>query len=191
MRGAGFRNLALAAYFHQEKNIARIREKAQSQEGDVKDGKNGVYAKAVLNLIVSGDVKLSYRYAADENNEFHSELGDINEGRLGLSLEAKVEAGLRVVVIEAFFSAEAKISTECCFALDKKQNKDLELIFYHNGVVMYAKYKIEVNIGNDDRDENIPPSKSESSDNNWEEGEGEWILCKPLSKEASPYKINF
>ena len=182
---------AFAAYFHQEKNIARIREKAQSQEGDVKDGKNGVYAKAVLNLIVSGDVKLSYRYAADENNEFHSELGDINEGRLGLSLEAKVEAGLRVVVIEAFFSAEAKISTECCFALDKKQNKDLELIFYHNGVVMYAKYKIEVNIGNDDRDENIPPSKSESSDNNWEEGEGEWTLCKPLSKEASPYKINF
>lgn len=182
---------AFAAYFHQEKNIARIREKAQSQEGDVKDGKNGVYAKAVLNLIVSGDVKLSYRYAADENNEFHSELGDINEGRLGLSLEAKVEAGLRVVVFEAFFSAEAKISTECCFALDKKQNKDLELIFYHNGVVMYAKYKIEVNIGNDDRDENIPPSKSESSDNNWEEGEGEWTLCKPLSKEASPYKINF
>ncbi|EMO7867086.1 hypothetical protein WDR94_004179 [Citrobacter amalonaticus] len=182
---------AFAAYFHQERNIARIREKAQSHEGDVKSGKNGVYAKAVLNLIVSGNVNLSYRYTSNEKNEFHSELGDKNEGRLGLSLESKVEAGLRVVVVEAFFCAEAKISAECCFALDKKQNKDLELIFYHNGIVMYAKYKIKVNIGNNDQDKNTPPSKGESSDNNWEEGEGKWILCKPLSKDASPYKLNF
>ncbi|QLR76058.1 hypothetical protein HV336_03760 [Citrobacter freundii] len=182
---------AFAAYFHQERNIARIREKAQSQEGDVNSGKNGAYAKAVLNLIVSGNVNLSYRYTSDENNEFHSELGDKNEGRLGLSLESKVEAGLRVVVAEAFFSAEAKISSECCFALDKKQEKDLELIFYHNGVVMYAKYKIKVGIGNDEQDKNIPPSKSESSDDSWEEGEGEWALCKPLSKDVSPYKIIF
>ncbi len=182
---------AFAAYFHQERNIARIREKAQSQEGDVNSGKNGAYAKAVLNLIVSGNVNLSYRYAADENNEFHSEPGDKNKGRIGLSLESKVEAGLRVVVVEAFFSAEAKISAECCFVLDEKQKKDLELIFYHHGVVMYAKYKIKVDIGNDEQDKNIPPSKSESSDDSWEEGEGKWTLCKPVSKEASPYKINF
>ena len=180
---------AFAAYFHQERNIARIREKAQSQEGDVKDGKNGVYAKAVLNLIVSGNVNLSYRYAADEDNEFHSEPGDKNEGRLGLSLESKVEAGLRVVVVEAFFSAEAKISAECCFALDKKQKKDLELTFYHNGILMYAKYKIKVGIGNDDENAHNSTTENESSDDNWEEGE--WTLCKPLSKDTSFYKIIF
>ncbi|EMW0957563.1 TPA: hypothetical protein R6W42_005253 [Citrobacter freundii] len=182
---------AFAAYFHQEKNVARIREKAQSQEGDVKSGKNGVYAKAVLNLIVTGDINLSYRYASDEDNEFHSELGDKNEGTLGLSLESKVEAGLRVVVVEAFFSAEAKISAECCFALDKKQKKDLELIFYHNGIVMYAKYKVKVDIGTDEQDKNSPMNRGETTDDNWEEGEGEWTLCKSLSKDASPYKLNF
>lgn len=86
-------------------------------------GGNGAYAKAVLNLIVSGNVNLSYRYAPDEDNDFHSELGDKNEGTLGLSVEAKIETGLRVVVVEAFFSAEAKILAESCFALDKKQEK--------------------------------------------------------------------
>ncbi|TSJ59194.1 hypothetical protein [Atlantibacter subterraneus] len=182
---------AFATYFHQEKNIARIREKAQSQEDDVKSGKNGAYAKAVLNLIVTGNINLSYRYASDEDNEFHSELGDKNEGKLGLTLESKVEAGLRVVVVEAFFSAEAKIAAECCFALDRKEKKDLELTFYHNGVIMYAKYKIKVGIGNDDHNKNDLPSKRESSGDNWEEGEGEWSLCKALSKDASPYKINF
>lgn len=183
---------AFAAYFHQERNIARIREKAQSQEGDVKDGKNGVYAKVVLNLIVSGNVNLSYRYAADEDNEFHSEPGDKNEGRLGLSLESKVEAGLRVVVVEAFFSAEAKISAECCFALDKKQKKDLELTFYHNGILMYAKYKIKVDIGDSSEDQSADADKKNTVNHNaWEEGEGEWTLCKPLNKDVSPYKINF
>ncbi|EOX8481121.1 hypothetical protein AIT98_004422 [Salmonella enterica subsp. indica] len=183
---------AFAAYFHQERNIARIREKAQSQEGDVKSGKNGAYAKVVLNLIVSGNINLSYRYAADDNNEFHSELGDKNEGRLGLSLESKIEAGLRLVIIEAFFSAEAKISAECCFALDKKQKKDLELIFYHNGIVMYAEYKIKVSIGDSSEDQSADADKKNTESNNsWEEGEGEWTLCKPLSKEASPYKLIF
>ncbi|EMX9178529.1 hypothetical protein AAH354_000931 [Citrobacter sedlakii] len=183
---------AFAAYFHQEGNIARIREKAQSQEGGVKSGKNGVYAKAVLNLIVSGNINLSYRYTSDENGDFHSEPGDKNEGRLGLSLESKVEAGLRVVVVEAFFSAEAKISAESCFALDKKQKKDLELIFFHNGIVMYAKYKVKVSIGDSSEDQSADADKKNTDNNNaWEEGEGEWILCKPLSKDASPYKIIF
>lgn len=183
---------AFAAYFHQERNIARIREKAQSQEDDVKSGENGVYAKAVLNIIVTGEVNLSYRYASDEDNEFHSELGDKNEGRLSLSLESKVEAGLRVVVVEAFFSAEANISAECCFALDEKQKKDLELTFYHNGVVMYAKYKIKVNIGDSNEDQSAEADKTNTGNNDsWEEGEGEWVLCKPLTKDVSPYKINF
>ncbi|HFK3157130.1 TPA: hypothetical protein ACG1JD_004659, partial [Citrobacter sedlakii] len=183
---------AFAAYFHQEGNIARIREKAQSQEGGVKSGKNGVYAKAVLNLIVSGNINLSYRYTSDENGDFHSVPGDKNEGRLGLSLESKVEAGLRVVVVEAFFSAEAKISAESCFALDKKQKKDLELIFFHNGIVMYAKYKVKVSIGDSSEDQSADADKKNTDNNNaWEEGEGEWILCKPLSKDASPYKIIF
>ncbi|EKS4626995.1 hypothetical protein QB714_003750 [Salmonella enterica] len=56
---------------------------------------------------------------------------------------------------------------------------------------MYAEYKIKVSVGNNDEDKNSPPSRSESSDDNWEEAEGEWILCKPLSKDASPYKLNF
>lgn len=183
---------AFAAYFHQEENIAKIREKAQSQEDDVKKGKNGVYAKAVLNLIVTGNINLSYKYKSDENHEFHSELGDKNEGKLGLSLESKVEAGLKVVIVEAFFSAEAKITTECCFALENKQGKDLELIFFHNGVVVYAKYKIKVSIGESKSNQNGGTNKGDSDDDeNWEEGEGEWIICQKLDKEKSNYIIKF
>ncbi|MNB97672.1 hypothetical protein D3C75_449040 [compost metagenome] len=182
---------AFAAYFHQEKNIAKIREKAESQEDDVKNGKNGIYAKAVLNIIVTGDINLSYRYLSDEKSDFHSELGDKNEGKLGLALESKVEAGLKVVIVEAFFSAEAKLTAECCFALEKKQDKDLELIFFHNGIIIYAKYKIKIDIGNTDEDENSPTGRDESQDESWEEGEGEWTLCESLTKEKSPYKIIF
>lgn len=181
---------AFAAYFHQEKNIARIREKAQSQEDDVKKGKNGVYAKAVLNLVVTGNINLSYRYASDEDQKFHSELGDKNEGSLGLALESKVEAGLKVVVVEAFFSAEAKITAECCFALEKKQDKDLELIFFHKGIVIYAKYKIKIDIGDKNKNGEEDTNKGDAEDDdNWDEGEGEWTLCKPLVKDKSPYRI--
>lgn len=183
---------AFATYFHQEDNIAKIREKAQSQEDDVKNGKNGVYAKAILNLIVTGDINLSYQYKSDEDHEFHSELGDKNEGKLGLSLESKVEAGLKVVIVEAFFSAEAKITTECCFALEKQQGKDFALIFFHNGVVIYAKYRIKVRIGENNPDESPDSDNKNSGDDaNWEEGEGEWIICEPLSKIKSSFVINF
>lgn len=182
---------AFAAYFHQEKNIAKIRETAQSQEGDVKEGKNGIYGKTVLNMIVSGSIDLSYRYLSDEKHDFHSELGDKNEGKLSLALESKVEAGLKIVVVEAYFSAEAKITAECCFALEKKQGSDLELVFFHNGVVIYAKYKIKVEIGNDDEDERSPSTRNESEDDSWEEGEGEWCICKALNKDKSPYRIAF
>ncbi len=183
---------AFAAYFHQEKNIAKIRETAQSQEDDVKNGKNGIYAKAVLNMIVSGNINLSYQYSSDENYDFHSELGDKNEGQLSLALESKVEAGLKIVIVEAYFSAEAKITAECCFALEKKQDSDLELIFFHNGIVMYAKYKIKVSVGDDDEDDNIDPSQKRSKDDNyWEEGEGEWVICKKLDKDKSSYRMIF
>jgi len=181
---------AFAAYFHQEKNIARIREKAQSQEDNVKNGKNGVYAKAVLNLIVTGNINLSYRYTSDEEHKFHSELGDKNEGMLGLALESKVEAGLKVVVVEAFFSAEAKITAECCFALEKKQDKDLDLIFFHNGIVIYAKYKIKIDIGDKNKNGEEDANKGDpDNDDNWDEGEGEWTLCNPLNKDKSPYRV--
>lgn len=183
---------AFAAYFHQEKNIARIREKADSQEDDVKNGKNGIYAKAVLNIIVMGDINLSYRYLSDEKSDFHSELGDKNEGKLGLVLESKVEAGLKVVIVEAFFSAEAKLTAECCFALEKKQDKDLELVFFHNGIVLYAKYKIKVEIGDKNKKGNGKVGEEEPpEDECWEEGEGEWTICKKLEKDKSPYKLIF
>ncbi|MEW7314676.1 hypothetical protein AB1E22_18570 [Buttiauxella gaviniae] len=183
---------AFATYFHQEKNIAKIREKAQSKEGDVKAGKNGVYAKAVLNLVVSGNINLSYRYLSDENYDFHSELGNENEGQLGLALESKVEAGLKILIVEAYFSAEAKITAECCFALEKKDDKDLELVFFHNGIAMYAKYRIKVSVGDEDDDNDPDMSKKKIDDSdNWEEGEGEWVICHKLNKEKSPYRIVF
>ncbi|OAT25574.1 hypothetical protein M976_03717 [Buttiauxella ferragutiae ATCC 51602] len=181
---------AFAAYFHQERNIAKIREKAQSQEDDVNKGGNGIYAKAVLNLIVTGDINLSYRYLSDEKYDFHSELGDKNEGTLGLALESKVEAGLKVVIVEAFFSAEAKITAECCFALEKKKEKDLELIFFHNGIVIYAKYKIKVDIGDKNKKGIGEVSEEDPPDNDsWDEGEGEWAICKAMNKDSSTYRV--
>jgi hypothetical protein len=34
---------------------------------------------------------------------------------------------------------------------------------------MYAKYKVEVNIGTDEQDKNSPMNKGKSSDDNWRE----------------------
>lgn len=56
---------------------------------------------------------------------------------------------------------------------------------------MYAKYKIKVEIGNDDDDEKKPTGRNESQDESWEEGEGEWTICDALGKEQSSFRIRF
>lgn len=59
---------------------------------------------------------------------------------------------------------------------------------------MYAKYKIKVEIGNDDDDdddEKSPTGRSESQDESWEEGKGEWTICDALGKEQSSFRIKF
>ncbi len=80
----------------------------------------------MLALIVSGNIGLSYEYRADENNEFHSEIsGEGNRGELSITLEAKVEAGMRVFIFNGLFIAKAELIAKGFFEFEKKEKKIL------------------------------------------------------------------
>ncbi|EEV5534610.1 TPA: hypothetical protein SI408_004526 [Escherichia coli] len=179
---------AFAKYFKVDSILAKIREKAASGKGDYKDGKNSIYGEIVLALIVSGNIGLSYEYQADENNEFHSEIsGEGNRGELSITLEAKVEAGMRVFIFNGLFIAKAELIAKGFFEFEKKEKKDFELILFHDGVRAKVYYKIKAKIGSDDDGD-----ADDDGDNGYSrEGGGEWILCDKLEKEKSPYRISF
>ncbi|ECG8517803.1 hypothetical protein DLR11_25055 [Salmonella enterica subsp. salamae] len=177
---------AFAKYFHVESILKEIREKAASGEGGYKKGENSAYGKVELALIVSGKINLSYRYQSDENNDFHSEMsGDGNKGELSITLESKVEAGMRVFIFNGLFIAEGEFVAKGLFELNKQQDKDFELIFFHEGVRAMVHYKIIASVG----------KKSDGSSDEdagyKREGSGKWMLCDKLEKDNSPYRVSF
>jgi hypothetical protein len=63
-------------------------------------------------------------------------------------------------------------------------------IFFHNGIVIYAKYKIKVDIGDKNKKGIGEVSEEDPPDNDsWDEGEGEWAICKAMNKDSSTYRV--
>lgn len=199
---------AFATYYGFERIVALLREKAIEQESAVKSGANGAYVGAKLELIVSGQLNFGFKVKSNEEKEYSFELGSIVKGILAIGVETNIRGGVRYWVVEGYFEAGASAKAEGLFELDSPAEDELNLIFFHNGVV--AKVYIEGGFGiskNDakdntsgedlfatDDDGNVlgkntsasGPNNTKLKDNG---AEKEWQICPKLPKESSNYKI--
>ncbi|CZF86761.1 hypothetical protein [Grimontia marina] len=171
-------------------------------------GLHGAYVGAKLELIVSGQLNLGFKVKSNEEKEYSFELGSAVKGILAIGVETNIRGGVRYWVVEGYFEAGASAKAEGLFELDSPNESELNLVFFHNGVV--AKVYIEGGFGisqNDakastggedlfatDDDGNVlgkntnvsGPNNAKLKDNG---AEKEWQICPKLPKESSNYKI--
>ncbi|MCT8350848.1 hypothetical protein [Photorhabdus kayaii] len=175
---------AFATEFGVEKLIALIREQGLKGQEAVKEGRNGAYLGAQLDMILEGALNLSFKYASNEEHKMEFQLGDMVRGTLAIKAETNIQAGFKYYLVEGYFRAEADIEAEGCFELDK-QDKELSLVFFHEGIT--ASYYVEYGAG-------IAPPKSDGDSAKQKDGKDnkkqkKWEIYPKLPKEKSTYRL--
>ncbi|WP_065824721.1 hypothetical protein, partial [Photorhabdus australis] len=103
---------AFATEFGAEKLIALIREQGLKGKKAVEEGRNGAYLGAQLDMVVEGELNLSFKYASNENREIEFELGDLVKGTLAISAETNIQVGFKYYLVEGYFKADADIEAQ-------------------------------------------------------------------------------
>ncbi|MGF1868056.1 hypothetical protein L4D15_22885 [Enterovibrio norvegicus] len=199
---------AFATAYGVDRIVGYLREQALTMEEDVKSGGNGAYVGAKLELVASGQLNLGYQVKSNEQKEYEFVLGSAVKGVLAIGVETNIRGGVRYWMVEGYFEAGATAKAEGVFELDSPKDGQLDLVFYHNGVI--AKVYVEAGFGMARKDaknagsnegifsrdtngnvtgENTTasgPNNARMKDNG---AEKEWEICKKLPKSSSKYRI--
>lgn len=193
---------ALAAYFKVGKWVKDIREEAAKFEKRVKEGNNGAYAGAELKVELASQLStegtISRKVnASNTDYAFQAETSVTIKGTAGLW------AGTKVWMFEGLFKVEGVIIAEAKCALrtttDKngpdKEDKYVELVFYHEGIKANVEITVSGGVKND-REKNSRMNRGKDSfkvESNIEKKEKvykeEWVWVDAVSIDQSDWKI--
>ncbi|WP_244967888.1 hypothetical protein [Xenorhabdus budapestensis] len=183
-----------SAYFKVNKLVTKIREKGEELEQEVKQGKNGAFYGAQLDLILSGDLSVMFGWESDDKGEWSFKKDTVLETGFGIRAETNIRGGVRYYAVNGYFDASAQIAAKVLVALESTE-KSMELVLYHDGITASASVGYGMGLGDDVKGSNEDILKEESKQGQEEtdiEGveERDWIFQKPLSKEESKYRIS-
>ncbi|WP_416777577.1 hypothetical protein ACNFJN_05080 [Xenorhabdus budapestensis] len=174
--------------------MTKIREKGEELEQEVKQGKNGAFYGAQLDLILSGDLSVMFGWESDDKGEWSFKKDTVLETGFGIRAETNIRGGVRYYAVNGYFDASAQIAAKVLVALESTE-KSMELVLYHDGITASASVGYGMGLGDDVKGSNEDILKEESKQGQEEtdiEGveERDWIFQKPLSKEESKYRIS-
>ncbi|MEQ1976295.1 hypothetical protein [Xenorhabdus sp. SGI240] len=176
-----------AAYFKVNKLVAKIREKGEELEQEVKQGKNGAFYGAQLDLILSGDLSVMFGWESDDKGEWSFKKDAVLETGFGIRAETNIRGGVRYYAINGYFDASAQIAAKVLVALESTE-KSMELVLYHDGIQASASVKYGVGIKTKKSDDEIDNDGELNHED--EPIEKDWIFQDPLPKEKSTYRIS-
>ncbi|AYA40831.1 hypothetical protein HZS38_10660 [Xenorhabdus nematophila] len=174
-----------AAYFKIDRVVTTIREKGAELEQEVKQGKNGAFYGAQLDLILSGDLSVMFGWESDDKGDWAFKKDTALETGFGIRAETNIRGGARYYTVNGYFDASAQISAKVLVALESTE-KNMELILYHDGIQTSAsvKYGASIKPRKDDDEWEVPIGNED------EPIEKDWIFQEPLPKEKSTYRIS-
>ncbi|MEQ1966325.1 hypothetical protein ABLA30_04580, partial [Xenorhabdus nematophila] len=175
-----------AAYFKVNKVVAKIREKGEELEQEVKQGKNGAFYGVQLDLILSGDLSVMFGWESDDKGDWSFKKDTMLETGFGIRAETNIRGGVRYYAVNGYFDASAQIAAKVLVALESTE-KSMELILYHDGIQASAsiKYGASIKLKKDDENQWEVPIEDE-----YEPMEKPWVFQDPLPKEKSTYRIS-
>lgn len=201
---------AFATAYGVERIVAKIREQALEMEEAFKRGENAAYAGAELFLLVSGALKAGFEVKSNEQKEYEYQLGSAVGGELLIRLATNIRGGVRYWIVEGSFEAGASAEAKAMFELDSPKEDQLDLVFFHNGIVAKVSVDASVGIRGKEGKQSTPTgsgkfSKSsngsivgQTTKTTGASGGGnnknslyakDWVLYKKLSKSESNYRI--
>ncbi|PHM74055.1 hypothetical protein [Xenorhabdus kozodoii] len=178
-----------AAYFKVDTLVTKIREKGEEFEQEVKQGKNGAFYGAQLDLILSGDLNVMFGWESDDKGDWSFKKDAVLETGFGIRAETNIRGGVRYYAINGYFDASAQIAAKVNVALASTE-KSMELILYHDGIQASASVKYGIRMGDKKSKDNEDVLNEEQNKNTEGVKERDWVFQKPLSKEESPYRIS-
>lgn len=185
---------AFAAWYHADVVLAAIREKLAAGEEDFKNGEDAAYLGTKLHLIVEGNVDLKVSLKSSSQKEWEWETDDSLEARLSISIDANIRAGIRLYAVNGAIEIGGSATAEGCLGLESNKGENVDLVFYHNGIV--AKFHVDYTYGtgqgvsNMNDDSGIPNlTKDLGSSQPKAKVDKEWIIYDKLEKEKSIYRF--
>ncbi|RLM17871.1 hypothetical protein BIY29_18855 [Brenneria alni] len=186
---------AFAAWYHADVLLAAVREGLLSREQAYEEGHNAAFLGTKFQLVAEGEVSFTLAFTSDAKNEWEWQKDDMAEAKLTLTFEANVRAGVRFYVAEGALEIGGMAVTEGCVGLHNPEKDQLDLVFYHNGIMakVYVSYTVGVSSKSEKSSENvelpekIPVAQKTDQTNKVEK---EWTIHEKLEKDDSKYRFN-
>ncbi|MDE9481445.1 hypothetical protein [Xenorhabdus bovienii] len=117
--------------------ISKLRESGEVKEEKVKKGENGAYAGAELNFIIEGALDVKFGWESDEKGDWSLKKDDIFEVGFSIKAEASIRGGVRYGIISGYVNATATADAKALigFAPNPQNEKVLDLVYYHHGIL--------------------------------------------------------
>ncbi|MCP9270130.1 hypothetical protein M5U04_19120 [Xenorhabdus sp. XENO-1] len=161
--------------------------KGEELEQEVKQGKNGAFYGAQLDLILSGDLNVMFGWESNDKGKWSFKKDTVLETGFGIRAETNIRGGVRYYAINGYFDASAQIAAKVLVALESTE-KSMELVLYHDGIQASASVKYGVGIKTKKNDDEIDNDGELNHED--EPIEKDWIFQDPLPKEKSTYRIS-
>ncbi|UJZ94780.1 hypothetical protein IHC87_05255 [Photobacterium damselae subsp. damselae] len=169
---------ALAAYCKVDSIMELVRDDLSCKE------RESNCADLKCNLVAESNINTTFDIKT-ENNIKDIEFAGVAKGEVIFKLDSNLSVKYNVWVVSGVFEVGANVIAKG-YTEFQKIGDDIELVFYHDGVVAMVnmKYKYELNNEND-LDSNFSFEHPETNKSE------KWVLFDKLPKNSSTYKVKF
>ncbi|MBD2810634.1 hypothetical protein ID853_07020 [Xenorhabdus sp. Vera] len=124
---------------------------------------------------------------SDEKGDWSFKKDDILEVGFSIKAEASIRGGVRYGIINGYVNATATADAKGLigFAPNPKNEKVLDLVYYHDGIKAMVNVELAFGVRKKGNANDEPKDKGINTN-----AEKEWVFQKPLSKEESTYRIS-
>ncbi|HIF9499470.1 TPA: hypothetical protein ACX6SJ_003996, partial [Photobacterium damselae] len=169
---------ALAAYCGANSLVELVRDDLSCEE------RESNCADLKCNLVAETNIHTEFNIKSQDNIKDINFSG-VTKGDVIFKLDSNLSVKYNVWVVSGVFEVGANVIAKG-YAEFQKVKDDIELVFYHDGVVAMVnmKYKYELNNEND-LDSNFSFEHPETNKSE------KWVLFDKLPKNSSTYKVGF